>query len=85
MCKQIKQIQASLDKDMTFAPTINPKASFCMSVASEDDTEGSNVFRRLSTSRQYIQDVLGQIKAEMEMSECTFQPVIPHSDVVTAK
>ena len=35
-----------------------------------------DVLYRLTTSRQYIQDVLGQIKTEMELSECTFSPNI---------
>jgi len=70
-------IKEHLDKDLTFTPTI---ISSRAKESSDDDTGGSDVFTRLSSSRQYIQDVLGQIKTEMEMSECTFRPTLPQKE-----
>ena len=34
------------------------------------------VFERLSASRQYVHEILTQIKTEFEMDECTFRPQI---------
>ena len=39
-------------------------------------TTSTPVFERLSTSKQYMQNILTQIKADLEMSECTFKPDI---------
>jgi len=36
-----------------------------------------HVFERLSSSRQYMHNLLTQIKSDLEMSECTFKPKIP--------
>lgn len=38
------------------------------------DNIETNVFTRLTSSRQYMQNILMQAKSELDMSECTFKP-----------
>jgi hypothetical protein len=48
------------------------------------DTKGP-VFERLSASRQYVQEILSQIKSEFDLEECTFHPHIPHASESMAR
>lgn len=56
------------EKELTFAPQIISK-----SIESKDREP---VFERLASSRQYVQEILTQIKSEYELAECTFIPEI---------
>lgn len=55
-------------KDATFNPKINQRA--------EELAPEKSVFQRLSTNKQYVQEVLSQLKTDMELAECTFKPQI---------
>jgi hypothetical protein len=49
-------------------------------------TSKADVFARLSSSKQYVHDVLSQIKQDMELAQCTFKPNISNSaTIITEK
>lgn len=71
-----------LEKDNTFKPKIiYPPSREDSDVAS--NYTGDSVFDRLSTSRQYMQNMLAQMKSDMEMYECTFQPQTSASETLS--
>jgi len=71
-----------LEKDNTFKPKIiYPPSREDSDVAS--NYTGDSVFDRLSTSRQYMQNMLAQMKSDMEMYECTFQPHTSASETLS--
>ena len=41
-----------------------------------DESDKGPVFERLSASRQYVHEILSQIKSEFDLEECTFHPAI---------
>ena len=64
-----------LEKDLTFIPATNV-------VKGDETTTGEtnrqgDVFERLTSSRQYVQEVLSKIKEDMELANCTFKPQLP--------
>ena len=53
---------------LTFHPTVSVDII---------DNSTENVFTRLTASRQYVQNILSQVKSDQELSECTFKPQLP--------
>eukprot|EP00604_Paraphysomonas_vestita_P002501 CAMPEP_0174819444 /NCGR_PEP_ID=MMETSP1107-20130205/2670_1 /TAXON_ID=36770 /ORGANISM="Paraphysomonas vestita, Strain GFlagA" /LENGTH=426 /DNA_ID=CAMNT_0016032929 /DNA_START=609 /DNA_END=1889 /DNA_ORIENTATION=+ len=64
-----EELRKELEKDLTFTPQVTHRES------AGGDSKGP-VFERLSASRQYVHEILTQIKTEFEMDECTFRPQI---------
>ena len=62
-------------KVLTFHPVVSAAAA-ATSSGREDLSATISVFERLNTSRQYTQNMLTQIKSELELAECSFQPAI---------
>lgn len=56
------------EKELTFVPQIVSKPI--------ETKDREPVFERLASSRQYVQEILTQIKSEYELAECTFTPEI---------
>ena len=70
-----------LEKDITFKPKIiYPPMREESEVAS--NYTGDSVFDRLSTSRQYMHNMLAQMKSDMELYDCTFQPHTSASEIL---
>jgi len=68
---------------MTFSPRISATASKIESPPGKDGAPVP-VHERLSVNRQYVQEILTQIKTEIEMSNCTFKPEINPSSAIKA-
>ena len=71
MALQLENIRREAEKDNTFSPQVIRRP--------QDDSDESSkvpVFERLSASRQYVHEILTQIKSEFELNECTFHPEI---------
>ena len=69
------------EKDITFKPKIiYPPMREESEVAS--NYTGDSVFDRLSTSRQYMHNMLAQMKSDMELYDCTFQPHTSASEIL---
>ena len=66
-----EEIRKEMEKEHTFAPTVplghrsNPGSP-----------TKEAVFERLSASRQYVHEILSQVKTEFELDNCTFSPEI---------
>ena len=72
-----EQIRRELEKDLTFTPHVSHGSR-----TAGDPAKGP-VFERLSASRQYVQEILSQIKSEFDLEECTFHPHInPTSEAI---
>jgi hypothetical protein len=66
-----EELRRQMEKEHTFAPTVpsNHRSH------SDSPTKGA-VFERLSASRQYVHEILSQVKTEFELDNCTFRPEI---------
>ncbi|CAE7764909.1 unnamed protein product, partial [Symbiodinium microadriaticum] len=72
-----EDIRRELEKELTFTPQVTH------TLRSEADSSKGPVFERLSASRQYVQEILSQIKSEFDLEECTFHPHInPTSEAI---
>ena len=65
------QLRKQLEKEHTFAPSV-PSSNRSNA---DSPTKGA-VFERLSASRQYVHEILSQVKTEFELDNCTFRPEI---------
>ncbi|KAJ1438579.1 hypothetical protein B484DRAFT_469197 [Ochromonadaceae sp. CCMP2298] len=65
-------LQEEAQASFTFAPEINHSRD----VSGDQSLQAGPVFERLATttSKQYMQEVLLRVKAELELKDCTFQP-----------
>mmetsp|Transcript_26850 Transcript_26850/g.45292 ORF Transcript_26850/g.45292 Transcript_26850/m.45292 type:complete len:602 (+) Transcript_26850:80-1885(+) len=75
------QIRKEMEKEHTFAPAVpsNHKSN-------PDSPTKEAVFERLSASRQYVHEILSQVKTEFELDNCTFRPEINKvSDEISVK
>lgn len=68
--EKLKLSAQKLEENETL--TFHPKVSVDIV-----DNSTENVFTRLTASRQYVQNILSQVKSDQELSECTFKPQLP--------
>ncbi len=66
----LEKLKLSAEENETL--TFHPKVSVDII-----DNSTENVFTRLTASRQYVQNILSQVKSDQELSECTFKPQLP--------
>jgi len=76
--QQKEELRKELEKELTFSPQVTRREE------NGDDMKGP-VFERLSASRQYVHEILTQIKSEFEMDECTFRPTINSTSETLAR
>ena len=72
MCEQVRHREDEI-KGLHFKPTI--EGSYQLN---DEERKGKPVFERLASSvdRQQMQNILTQVKNDLEMEECTFKPQI---------
>lgn len=70
-----------MDKSNTFSPHLMHKSNH----SGNAENIQAPVFERLSASRQYVHEILTQIKSEFEMEQCTFHPQINENSEHIAK
>eukprot|EP00596_Hydrurales_sp_CCMP1899_P003555 CAMPEP_0119049814 /NCGR_PEP_ID=MMETSP1177-20130426/66554_1 /TAXON_ID=2985 /ORGANISM="Ochromonas sp, Strain CCMP1899" /LENGTH=792 /DNA_ID=CAMNT_0007027501 /DNA_START=246 /DNA_END=2624 /DNA_ORIENTATION=- len=66
--------QAEDDRKYKFAPTLPLRVSISAEAAPESGSSPVPVYERLNNSKQFMQNILSQIKTDLELHECTFQP-----------
>jgi len=74
---QNKVFQAEKEVNLTFHPVICKKSlATVRKLRTEEGASDEPFYERLATgtSKQYMQDVLLKVQAELELRECTFQP-----------
>ena len=74
---QQKVLQAEKEVNLTFHPVICKKSlATVRKLRAEEGAADEPFYERLATgtSKQYMQDVLLKVQAELELRECTFQP-----------
>jgi hypothetical protein len=68
-----------MEKANTFSPHVIHRGN------GNQENVQAPVFERLSASRQYVHEILTQIKSEFEMDQCTFHPQINENSEYMAK
>ena len=69
-----EELRRQIEKEHTFAPSVPAHHHS----SPRSPTKGA-VFSRLSASRQYVHEILSQVKTEFELDNCTFHPEINKS------
>ena len=79
--RQLKRLEE--EKSLTFTPRIS-SASKDLASPAATEKERQATFERLSVGRQFVNEILVQIKSEYELQNCTFKPEINPSSAEKA-
>jgi hypothetical protein len=76
-----EELRKQMEKEHTFVPAVPTNHR-----SNPDSPTKDAVFERLSASRQYVHEILSQVKTEFELDNCTFRPEINKvSDEMTVR
>jgi hypothetical protein len=70
-----EELRREMEKEHTFNPNVASSQRGSPTDPPLSPSKGA-VFQRLSASRQYVHEVLNQVKTEFELDNCTFHPEI---------